>query len=307
MCGGCSRRSGALQARGLSVLYISHVLEEVQEIADRFTVLRDGRTVGGGEARAGRARRDRAHDGRAPDGPALPAVGAHARRRRARARRRRRRREARVGVARRCGAARWSGIGGLVGAGRTELLRAVFGLDPVRRGTVRVAAWSGRATPRQRLAQGVGLLSEDRKAEGLALSMSLADNMTLSRLAGLGPGRPRLAVAPARRRRALDRAPAHPLPRQPAGGQRALGRQPAEGGARPAAPPRRGRVPARRADARHRRRQQGRDLRAHRRARARGQGDPDRVELPARAARRLRSRGRDAPRAAGRRAAGVAS
>jgi len=79
------------------------------------------------------------------------------------------------------------GIGGLMGAGRTELLRAVFGLDPVRSGTIRVAAWTGRATPRQRLAQGVGLLSEDRKAEGLALSMSLADNTTLSRLTGMGP------------------------------------------------------------------------------------------------------------------------
>jgi ribose transport system ATP-binding protein len=75
-----------------------------------------------------------------------------------------------------------------MGAGRTELLRAVFGLDPVRRGTIRVAAWSGWATPRQRLAQGVGLLSEDRKAEGLALSMSLADNTTLSKLTNMGPG-----------------------------------------------------------------------------------------------------------------------
>ena len=79
------------------------------------------------------------------------------------------------------------GIGGLMGAGRTELLRAIFGLDPVRRGTVRVGTWSGRATPRRRLAQGVGLLSEDRKGEGLALSMSLADNATLSRLESLGP------------------------------------------------------------------------------------------------------------------------
>ena len=91
-----------------------------------------------------------------------------------------------------------------MGAGRTELLRAVFGLDPVRRGTVRVAAWSGRATPRRRLAQGVGLLSEDRKGEGLALSMSLADNTTLSRLTGLGPAGLICAVAPARGGRALD-------------------------------------------------------------------------------------------------------
>jgi ABC-type sugar transport system ATPase subunit len=79
------------------------------------------------------------------------------------------------------------GLAGLVGAGRTELLRALFGLDPVRRGRVRVGAWEGPATPRQRLAQGMGLLSEDRKGEGLAAVMSLADNLTLSSLEGLGP------------------------------------------------------------------------------------------------------------------------
>jgi ribose transport system ATP-binding protein len=79
------------------------------------------------------------------------------------------------------------GIAGLVGAGRTELLRAVFGLDPVRRGTVRVAATSGTATPTRRWAQGVGMVSEDRKREGLAVELSIADNLTLSRLAGLGP------------------------------------------------------------------------------------------------------------------------
>jgi len=78
------------------------------------------------------------------------------------------------------------GIAGLVGAGRTELMRAIFGLDPVRSGQVRVGAFSGAAAPAQRWRQGVGLLSEDRKGEGLALSMSIADNMTLTRLAGLG-------------------------------------------------------------------------------------------------------------------------
>jgi hypothetical protein len=59
------------------------------------------------------------------------------------------------------------GIAGLVGAGRTELVRAVFGLDPVRRGTVRVAAETGTAAPARRWAQGVGMVSEDRKAEGM--------------------------------------------------------------------------------------------------------------------------------------------
>jgi ribose transport system ATP-binding protein len=79
------------------------------------------------------------------------------------------------------------GIAGLVGSGRTELLRAVFGLDPVRAGTVRVGVHVGRASPAARLAQGVGLLSEDRKGEGLAAQMSVADNLTLSKLGGLGP------------------------------------------------------------------------------------------------------------------------
>jgi ribose transport system ATP-binding protein len=175
-----------LQERGLSVLYISHVLEEVQEIANRFTVLRDGRTVGGGEARqAARADIVRMMAGRQMDrlfprsahtpGEVileLDGVGGMVK-------------PASASLTLRRGEV--LGIGGLMGAGRTELLRAVFGLDPVARGTVRVAAWSGRATPRLRLAQGVGLLSEDRKAEGLALSMSLADNATLSRLTGLGP------------------------------------------------------------------------------------------------------------------------
>ena len=80
------------------------------------------------------------------------------------------------------------GIAGLVGAGRTELLRALFGLDAVSRGQIRVEAYVGPASPAQRWAQGMGMVSEDRKTEGLALSLSIADNMTLSKLDGLGRG-----------------------------------------------------------------------------------------------------------------------
>jgi ribose transport system ATP-binding protein len=76
------------------------------------------------------------------------------------------------------------GLAGIVGAGRTELLRAIFGLDAVRAGRVRVGSLDlSRATPRLCLASGVGLLSEDRKEEGLALDLSVATNLTLSRLA----------------------------------------------------------------------------------------------------------------------------
>jgi ribose transport system ATP-binding protein len=77
------------------------------------------------------------------------------------------------------------GIAGLVGAGRTELLRALFGLEPVVRGELRVLALDGPRTPRERWGQGVGLLSEDRKREGLALELSLADNLLLPRASTL--------------------------------------------------------------------------------------------------------------------------
>jgi ribose transport system ATP-binding protein len=79
------------------------------------------------------------------------------------------------------------GLSGLVGAGRTELLRAIFGLDAIRRGTVKIAVYAGPSSPARRWAQGVGMVSEDRKMEGLAVALSIADNLTLSRLTGFGP------------------------------------------------------------------------------------------------------------------------
>ena len=72
-----------------------------------------------------------------------------------------------------------------MGAGRTELLRAIFGLDPIRRGDVRLLAFHGSAPPPRRWRQGAGMLSEDRKSEGLAINLSIADNLTLSRLSPL--------------------------------------------------------------------------------------------------------------------------
>jgi ribose transport system ATP-binding protein len=74
------------------------------------------------------------------------------------------------------------GVAGLVGAGRTELLRSIFGLDRIKSGHVRVGAYVGPASPARRWAQGMGLLSEDRKNEGLAVDLSLADNVTLTQM-----------------------------------------------------------------------------------------------------------------------------
>jgi ribose transport system ATP-binding protein len=221
-----------LRDRGLGIIYISHFLEEVRQISDRYTVLRDGRSVGEGHtAEADDERIIRQMVGREVDD--LYPRDAHAPG------------EAVLTVDHLAGTSKPRdasltlhrgevvGIAGLVGAGRTELLRVIFGLDAVRRGAVTIASYSGRATPRQRWAQGVGLLSEDRKAEGLALGMSLADNLTLTKLRGLGPwGLVRPAKQDAATRRWIDRldircrSPRQPVEHLSGGNQQkaALGR-----------------------------------------------------------------------------------
>jgi ribose transport system ATP-binding protein len=225
-----------LRGQGHAIVFISHVLEEVRSFADRVTVIRDGATVGGGAVGAlsnaqivewmvGRTVTELyPRSPRTPGAAVLEISGVAGRRLP----------ESASLVLHR---GEVLGIAGLVGAGRTELVRAVFGLDPVRRGTVRVAAETGAAAPARRWAQGVGMVSEDRKAEGLAVNLSIADNLTLSRLSGL--------IA------ALDRALADQVPRRGPAGRRALRGQPAEGRRGPAAAPRRGRAPPRRAHPRH--------------------------------------------------------
>ena len=98
------------------------------------------------------------------------------------------------------------GIAGIVGAGRTELMRAIFGLDPVVRGTVRVDKITGAATPSRRWKQGVGMISENRKDEGLALDLSIAENLTMSRMPTLGSSKlgPSWIITPAAQNRAVQ-------------------------------------------------------------------------------------------------------
>jgi len=191
----------AVCARGIAVVYISHFLEEIHRIADDFTVLRDGRTVG-----AGALENVAAGDivgmmvGRAalqlfPRSPRTAGeivlevkdLGGAVKP---------------TGVSLTLRRGEVLGIAGLVGAGRTELLRCIFGLDRVRHGDLRVLGFSGFRAPPARIDQGVGFLSEDRKAEGLATGLSLAENLTLSGTAPLGP---RGLVFPRRRRAAAER------------------------------------------------------------------------------------------------------
>ena len=166
--------------------------EEVRALCDRFTVLRDGKSVGSGMVAdtpneqiiammVGRSVEDLYPRSNRTVGDAVLELKELA------------------GVKKPASASltlhrgEVLGIAGLVGTGRTELLRAIFGLDPVRSGRLRLKTYVGAASHAKQWARGMGMVSEDRKLEGLALSLSIADNLTLSSLGvqckcGLGSG-----------------------------------------------------------------------------------------------------------------------
>jgi ribose transport system ATP-binding protein len=171
-----------LRCAGLAIIYISHFLEELAEISDVYTVLRDGRSIAGGRMAdatldqlvglmVGRQLNEMFP--RVPHAPGETVLqirdlcGAHAPRH--------------VTLDLRRGEI--LGIAGLVGAGRSALVRTIFGLARAAAGQVGVVRVGpvGR-TPRDSIQKGLGLLSENRKEEGLALDLSIADNLTLTRL-----------------------------------------------------------------------------------------------------------------------------
>jgi ribose transport system ATP-binding protein len=172
-----------LKSRGVSIVYISHRLGEVKEVCDRVTVLRDGKN-------AGELSRDEIdHDRmvrlmvgrdlsqfyvRKPHEPGevmlevkdlrVPGRAHHP-----------------VSFAVRAGEI--VGLAGLVGAGRTELLRVLFGVDQAEGGELRVA---GRVlvpqSPRDAIRAGLALVPEDRKEQGLILEMAVRHNLSLASL-----------------------------------------------------------------------------------------------------------------------------
>jgi len=172
-----------LRSKGVCIVYISHRLGEVKELADRVVVLRDGRNAGG------LARDEITHDAmvRLMVGRDLSQFYAHTPHPPG----------AVVLEVEGLRTATWPsepldfhlregeivGVAGLVGAGRTEMLRALFGIDRRAGGTVRVSGHPLRLeTPHDAIRAGIALVPEDRKQQGLVLEMAVRENIGLAGL-----------------------------------------------------------------------------------------------------------------------------
>jgi ribose transport system ATP-binding protein len=178
-----------LRGRGVSVIYISHRLQDVLDLCDDIAVLRDGRLVSHGrraeytEARmvtemVGRdvgqlfgpyAQRGKPAGIPAP-APLLRVVDLSAP-------------PAVRGVSLTLRAGEVLGVAGLMGAGRTELARAIFGLDPIASGAVEIDGRPFTPSPRRSIRRGMAFLTENRREEGLMMDAAVPDNAALAALA----------------------------------------------------------------------------------------------------------------------------
>jgi ribose transport system ATP-binding protein len=176
-----------LTATGVSVIYISHHLTEIFEIGDRVSVLRNGRRVSTtAVADVAAAELVRMMVGRDLHAEFPPVTA------KAPGRELLRVTDLRVApasppVSLSVRAGEVVGIAGLVGSGRTEVMRAIFGADRPASGSVKVGDRSLRlGRPRDAVRAGVSFVTEDRKAQGLVLDLSLAANVTLASIARFG-------------------------------------------------------------------------------------------------------------------------
>jgi ribose transport system ATP-binding protein len=196
-----------LKARGVALIYISHRLEELERIAQRVAVLRDGKLVRV-DAMAnltpdrivalmvGRELGERIDLGQRRIGAPLLKVDGLTRAKAVR------------DVSFEVRAGEIFGVSGLIGAGRTELMRLIYGADRMERGTVALAPTPGAApepvqigSPADAVRLGIALVTEDRKGEGLLLPQPVAANVTLGNVGAVS----RYGVVDAARENTLAR------------------------------------------------------------------------------------------------------
>jgi monosaccharide-transporting ATPase len=178
-----------LRRDGVAVVYVTHRLDEVFRLCDSVTVLRDGRLIHTGPvaeitrlelvsrmlgrdvSEVARARtRFSGHEGTAAAEPVIRATDLT-------------RRHVLDHVSIEAGAGEVVGLAGLLGSGRTETARAIYGAQPLDGGSVEVEGKPMRlGSPRSALAAGVALIPEDRKADGIIPSLSVRDNIVLAAL-----------------------------------------------------------------------------------------------------------------------------
>ncbi|HEY8282962.1 MAG TPA: sugar ABC transporter ATP-binding protein [Chloroflexota bacterium] len=197
-----------LQASGVGIIYISHRMEEIFTLAQRVTILRNGQLVAtlpigetdtlslvalmlGRKPEEVRASGKTAFSEADPASSHLPVLEVEGLSRG----------QAPRDVSLRVGKAEIVGLAGLLGSGRTEVARTIFGADRAERGTIRMGGKARRIrTPRDAVRAGIGMVSEDRKTEGIVPALSVSDNILLAalplftRLGVLQPGKQRTVV-----------------------------------------------------------------------------------------------------------------
>ena len=225
-----------LRERGVAMVYTTHKMAEIRAVADRVVVLRDGGLILDKPIARRIRRRHRHRDDRSRTRCVVPRASDAGRRYRPRGARSSRRRRNRTCLVHRQARARSSAWPDWSGAGRTELLEAIFGARSSTAGDILVR---GRTVKRNRpaaaITAGMAMVPEDRKLSGVVLSMSVLDNGTLPRLSSFiarGLASRQGAHQGGLRRDDLG-SPAQP--RAGAGGRHPVRRQPAEGGIGPLA------------------------------------------------------------------------
>jgi inositol transport system ATP-binding protein len=188
-----------LKSQGLSIIYVTHRLQEVMQICDRVTVLRDGVRVGGGKVgdlgiddfirmMVGRSSAQlftRLGDHREPGQVVLKIEGLWRERDPANPHATLLR-----DISLDVRAGEILGLAGLMGAGRTEVARCIFGADPHRRGTITVEGVPvSIRSPIDAIRHGIGLVPEDRKQQALFLDLAVRHNLAISSLGNLSWGR----------------------------------------------------------------------------------------------------------------------